>query len=121
MNPPRNFAKKFAARHKDTPEETLVELSTDNEWTVREAVAENPSTPPETLAELGKDPWDKVKLAVARNPSTPPETLAELTTDPHPEVSSSAIENLKNQVAELITDEDVENFVNNLLDKGGSN
>ena len=42
----------------NTPAETLMELSKDDEWSVRRRVASNPNTPAETLSELAKDEWN---------------------------------------------------------------
>jgi hypothetical protein len=59
------------ARNPKTPIEILINLSKDENWSVRCNVASNPKTPIEILTNLSKDENWSVRCNVARNPKTP--------------------------------------------------
>ena len=55
------------ALNRNTPVETLVNLSRHEDWSVRWRVASNPSTPIETLAVLATDKYVAVRNMVYGN------------------------------------------------------
>jgi hypothetical protein len=61
--------------HKDIPINILIELSDDEDYDVRQAVAMNKHTPIETIIKLNNDKYPSVIRGVCLNPSTPPEIL----------------------------------------------
>jgi hypothetical protein len=61
--------------HKDIPVNILIELSDDEDFEVRQAVAMNKHTPIETIIKLNNDKHPSVIRGVCLNPSTPPEIL----------------------------------------------
>lgn len=111
--------KETLASNPDTPEEILRELATDENESVRVAVAANPlihrypdilvdlvtdefyyvrmtvaahsPLPPSTLAELAKDENDYVLEALAKNPNTPPSVLVDLAKRPFPNRQESRV------------------------------
>ena len=68
-------------RDRTTPLEILAVLTKDEDWRIRNMVAQNPNTPLEILTILAKDEDRNVKSSVASNPKTPPEILAILAKD----------------------------------------
>ena len=59
---------------KTTTDISLLEkLSDDEDWWVRNAVAENPNTPTHLLEKLSDDKDEWVRKVIANNPNTPPE------------------------------------------------
>ena len=69
------------ANNSNTPPEVLEDLSRDEDYRVREAVAKNPNTSPEILENLSHDEDQFVREAVAYNSNTPPEVLENLSHD----------------------------------------
>jgi hypothetical protein len=69
------------AKNPNTPVDTLVELSKDEDRRTRAAVAKNPNTPDDILVELSKDEEVDIKECVAKNPNTPVDILVELSKD----------------------------------------
>jgi hypothetical protein len=99
--PDEHMVRVRIANHPNTPPETLVFLSTDNESSVRAYVAKNPNTPPETLKILATDEDLAVRYFVAKNPNTPSEVLVHMgTNDVHedPEIRYNAGINYVNRV-----------------------
>ncbi|GAJ25006.1 unnamed protein product, partial [marine sediment metagenome] len=74
-------SKKDLAENPNTPVEVLVELSEDEDSSVRRSVAKNLNTPVEVLVKLSKDKAGYVRYFVAFNPNTPVEVLVELSED----------------------------------------
>ena len=93
------------ALNKNTSQETLAILATDEDSDVRRGVAKNPNTPQETLKLLATDNSLYVRRRVAENPNTSQELLRLLATDENPYVRNSATENpnYKKQTLELNT------------------
>jgi len=69
------------ARHLNTSEEELRELSTGNKYSVRYRVARNPNTPEDVLMYLAKDRNIDVRCAVATHPNITEEILRYLIKD----------------------------------------
>ena len=61
--------KQIAAQDLNTPQETLKQLATDEDYYVRYWVARNPNTPQETLQQLATDEDSSVRYWVAENPN----------------------------------------------------
>lgn len=81
-------------------ESAIREFSSQRDWLVRKAVAENPHTPPGTLGRLASDSVPGVRAASARNPSLPSSILNRLAGDAEPVVSRAASETLSELAAE---------------------
>jgi hypothetical protein len=60
--------RKCIAEDSNTPVETLVQLSRDEEWGVRWRAAKNPNTPVEALVRLSRDEEWGISEGVADNP-----------------------------------------------------
>ena len=75
------WAKRLAARHPATPAEALERLRGDEDWRVRQAVAENPGVDMALLGKLASDADADVRKAVARHPGLPAEGLSRLAGD----------------------------------------
>lgn len=87
------WGRRLAARHPDTPLQTLLELLSDENWRVRQALTHNPALPPELLALLAQDSDADVRQGVALHPSAPAEALLALARDEHLEVRRKAAQN----------------------------
>jgi hypothetical protein len=87
------WSRQLAARHPDTPRQTLLELLSDENWRVRQALTHNPALPPELLGLLAQDSDADVRQGVALHPSTPGEVLLALARDEHLEVRRKAAQN----------------------------
>ena len=113
--------KENVARNPSTTDEVVAKLIEDPNRDINQVARINlgnrESVSEDILVQLSESPSNFAKEFAAKHRNTPLETLAKLTTDLCSWVSRPAVKNLKNQVAELITDEDVENFVNDLLYK----
>ena len=66
------------ARNPNTPVETLVELSRNEDVYIRMRVADNPNTPVETLIELSRDNDNDVCTFVERNQKSQTEEFKKL-------------------------------------------
>ena len=66
------------ARHKNTPQNILLELSKNEDADVRSSVAHNINTPIEVLIQLSKDKDLSVRVSTARNINTPIKILKSL-------------------------------------------
>ncbi len=76
------FARKLAARHPNTPPESLIELAELHQADiVRRCVAENSSTPPQTLISLASTGHAALRKAVAKNKQCPSGLLEQLSAD----------------------------------------
>lgn len=87
------WGRQLAARHPDTPRQTLLELLSDENWRVRQALTHNPALPAQMLALLAQDSDADVRQGVALHPSTPGEVLLALARDEHLEVRRKAAQN----------------------------
>lgn len=58
-----------------TPAERLLQLAEDEDWSIREGVAQNPAAPAEALLGLALDEDLDVRMAAAANPTSPSESL----------------------------------------------
>jgi Leucine rich repeat variant len=83
-------ARVLAAQHASLSLHWLKKLAQDDDWRVRQAVAQNPKTPAPTLAKLSKDFDRDVRQAAAENPKTPSQRLGSLLADSHEEVAAAA-------------------------------
>ncbi|QIR38607.1 hypothetical protein HCG51_19155 [Tolypothrix sp. PCC 7910] len=66
------------ASHPNTPATVLRQLARDSYVATVRAVASNPNTSPETLEVLASHPDFTTRLDVVRNPNTPPRALSEI-------------------------------------------
>jgi len=66
------------ALNPNTPVETLIKLSRDENWPVRKCVAKNPNTPTGILVELGRDENKDVCTFVERNQKSKTEKFKKL-------------------------------------------
>ncbi|MCL6526889.1 MAG: hypothetical protein K6T57_08390 [Thermaceae bacterium] len=80
------WARRLAARHPNTLGRDLERLAGDEDWRVRQAVAENPRIRSGVLEALATDPDADVRKAVARHPQVSAASLALLAQDEHLEV-----------------------------------
>jgi hypothetical protein len=87
------WGRALAAQNPATPPQTLRQLQSDGEWTVRRALASNPALSPEALALLAQDPDRDVRQAVAEHPCTPSAVLEVLLCDLDEQVRLSALRN----------------------------
>ncbi|MDW8426345.1 MAG: hypothetical protein RMK51_10450 [Meiothermus sp.] len=83
----------LAARHPASPRDVLEALQSDEDGSVRLALAQNPALPAEILTQLAQDADRDVRLAVAAHPSAAPEALQELLRDTDEEVRLAALRN----------------------------
>ncbi len=81
-----DWARLLAAKHPSTPHETLENLAADDDWHVRQAVAQNKNAPQTVLARLLEDHDADVRTAVAEHLNTPSHALEKLAGDAHPGV-----------------------------------
>lgn len=71
-------ARRDDAARPDLPPAVYERFATDDEWTVRAAVARNPAAPPQVLDRLATDDDWEVRVAVAGNPSASQQALRQL-------------------------------------------
>jgi hypothetical protein len=86
--------KVWVVRNKTVPLEILDALSSDEDRSVRFAVAMKRKASPEILERLARDPEDSVRHAVARNRKTPAHVLKTLVNDAWDTVAAAAKERL---------------------------
>jgi len=102
------WARRLAAAHPNTAQETLERCKGDPDWHTRLAVARNPKTPPAALAAMAGDADLEVRQAVAAHPHTPLESLEGLALDEQPDVRAQVAQNprtLCNLLRQLAQDE----------------
>lgn len=85
--------RRFAARAANVDAVTLATLATDEDDSVRRAVAFHSRSSTVTLARLADDPSAVVRRIVAGNPATLESTLADLSTDPADSVRAAVARN----------------------------
>ncbi len=76
-----DWAKRLAARHPLTPPETLRTLAQDEDWRVRQAVAQNPGLAADLLTRLSSDTDADVRRAVVAHPQVTQDILERLSLD----------------------------------------
>ncbi len=115
------WARVLAARHPNTPTDSLTTLSRDHDWRVRAALAENPSAsesmleglialdvpevhtllaqhphaPADLLKDLAEEQNVMIRVRVAGHTNAPPEVLARLLEDGAQVVRAAALANAK--------------------------
>lgn len=78
---------------KETSNNMYMQLAEDEDWRVRENVAENPNTSVDILIKLAKDGDKYVRAGVAQNPNAPADVLKILAKDGDNEVREQARNN----------------------------
>ena len=99
------------AEHPNTPAEVLRKLAEDENWEVRREVARNPRTPAEVFMKLAEDGDKYVKEAVTNNPNTPVEALRKLAGDGDKYVREGVAKNPRTPVEVLRKLAEDENWV----------
>lgn len=94
--------RKNVAINSNTPAEALINLSTNNEVSIREAVVDNPNTPAEVLINLSKDKDGSVREGIALNLNAPADVLTYLSKDNNVNVIACVARN-SNTPAEILT------------------
>ncbi len=87
-------ARRLAALHSSISQRLLIKLATDEDWRVRQAVAQNARCPGKILQRLAQDSDRDVREAVANNPNTITKTLELLLADSHEAVQKAAREHV---------------------------
>lgn len=103
------WAKRLAARHPSTPDPTLWQLSSDEDWRVRQAVAQNPAASSELLARMAQDTDVDVRRAVLQHSAVSDSTLDQLAIDEQQDLRLRVAEHPRASVfalSRLLSDED---------------
>jgi hypothetical protein len=103
------WAKLLAAKHPNTSEKTLLDLSTDEDWRTRQSVAQNPSSSADVLEKMLEDTDHDVRTAIAAHQNTAISLFDALARDPHGEVRRALLQRddvTKNAIIALLCDEE---------------
>ena len=90
-----SMLRKLIAAHPLCPAKLRVELARDDDWRIREAVANNECTESEVLESMGEDSDRDVRGAVARHANTPLPILVKLSGDTDHSVRTAVLANPK--------------------------
>jgi hypothetical protein len=86
------WAKLLAAKHPNTPEKTLLDLSVDEDWRTRQSVAQNPSSSAAVLEKMLEDTDHDVRTAIAAHQNTVTSMFDALARDPHGDVRRALLQ-----------------------------
>jgi hypothetical protein len=103
------WAKLLAAKHPNTPEKTLLDLSVDEDWRTRQSVAQNPSSSASVLKKMLEDTDHDVRTAIAAHSNSNAEMFDILTSDPHGDVRRALLQRddvTENTIIALLCDEE---------------
>jgi Leucine rich repeat variant len=94
------WAKLLAAKHPNTPEKTLLDLSVDEDWRTRQSVAQNPSSSASVLEKMLEDTDHDVRTATAAHQNTATSMFDALARDSHGDVRRALLE--RNDVTQAV-------------------
>jgi Leucine rich repeat variant len=103
------WAKLLAAKHPNTPEKTLLDLSVDEDWRTRQSVAQNSSSSASVLEKMLEDTDHDVRTAIAAHQNTAVNIFDALARDPHSEVRRALLQRddvTENTIIALLCDEE---------------
>ena len=95
--PQHTEVRRAVAKSCKCPQDIMVEILEDTEWTVRQGLALNMDCPTEILGQLSKDKEWEVRRMVVRHPNTSKETLIAMKKDPDRLVATIAKRMLLNK------------------------
>ena len=103
------WAKLLAAKHPNTAEKTLLDLSVDEDWRTRQSVAQNPSSSASVLEKMLEDTDHDVRTAIAAHQNTVNSMFEALARDPHGEVRRALLQRddvTEEAIVSLLCDEE---------------